>query len=304
MQFSIILRVALFITLVFNAVDARADLNAKQARKLIARMAGFELPTADVRVKRISSTRDSSSEATAEIQTVFRLERNEQGQWRVAELRTGPDHWEQLGFIAQTDASERQGSICDSRTRAGGADATADLTVKRARCLIARLLGVELPSDVVRIKEVAPLAVPLASYPSALAVTVIQIDVRFAMNQNGWHVSDVRTGSRPWLNLDAVVATVDQEKGKRARSELGAIATALEGFRKEHGVYVVSELHPVLIDYLSPRYLSRVIRIDPWHRPYKYFGERDHFSLRSVGADGTENTGDDIVVTRSAQTMR
>jgi uncharacterized protein YqgV (UPF0045/DUF77 family) len=121
------------------------------------------------------------------------------------------------------------------------------------------------------------------------------------MDQNGWHVSDIRTGSRSWLNLDAVVAAVDQEKGKRARSELAAMATALEGFRKEHGVYVVSEMHPALIDYLSPRYLSRVIRIDPWHRPYKYSGERDHFSLRSVGPDGTENTDDDIVVTRPLQ---
>jgi len=304
MQFSILLRGALLITLVFNAVDARADLSSKQARKLIARMAGFELPTADVRVKRISSTLDSSSEATAEIQTVFRLARNEQGQWRIAEVRTGPDHWEQVDFIAQTNASETQGSICDSPALAGSGAAAADLTIKRARCLIASLLSVELPSDAVRIKEVAPLAVPLASGPSALVVTVIQIDVRFAMNQNGWHVSDVQTGSGPWLNLVAVVAAVDQEKGKRARSELAAMATALEDFRKEHGVYVVSEMQPVLIDYLSPRYLSRVIRIDPWHRPYKYSGERDHFSLRSVGADGTENTGDDIVVTRPVLTTR
>lgn len=300
MRFSILLRGALFITLVLNAIDARADLSSKQARKLIARMAGFELPTADVRVKRISTTRDSSSEATAEIQTVFRLARNEQGQWRIAELRTGPDHWEQVDFIAQMNASETQGSICDSPVGA----AAVDLTIKRARCLIAGLLSVELPSDVVRIKEVAPLAVPLASDPSALVVTVIQIDVRFSMNQNGWHVLDVRTGSRPWLNLEVVVAAVDKEKGRRARSELAAMATALEGFRKEHGVYVVSEMHPVLIDYLSPRYLSRVIRIDPWHRPYKYSGQRDHFSLRSLGADGTESTGDDIVVTRPVPTTR
>ncbi|MGI9165796.1 MAG: type II secretion system protein GspG [Pyrinomonadaceae bacterium] len=302
MQFSILFRGALLITLVFNAVDARADLSSKQARKLISRMAGFELPTGDVRVKRISSITDSSSEATAEIQTVFRLARNEQGQWRIAEVRTGPDHWEQV--VAQTNASETQGSTCDSTALAGRGAAAADLTVKRARCLIASLLSVELPSDAVRVKEVTPLAVPLASAPSALVVTVIQIDVRFAMNQNGWHVSDVRTGSRPWFNLDAIVAAVHQEKGNRARAELAVMATALEGFRKEHGVYVVSEMQPVLIDYLSPRYLARVIRIDPWHRPYKYSGERDHFSLRSLGADGTENTRDDIVVTRPVQTTR
>jgi len=304
MQFSILFRGALLITLFFNAVGARADLSSKQARKIIARMAGFELPTGDVRVTRISSPRDSSPEATAEILTVFRMARNEQGQWRIAEVRTGPDHWEPLALIAQTSASEKQGSICDSPALAGRDAAAADLAVKRARCLIASLLGVELPSDAVRIKEMDPLALPLASDPSVLVVTVIQIDVRFAMNQKGWHVSDVRTGSRPWFNLDAVVAAVDQEKAKRARAELAAMATALEGFRKDHGAFVVADTNPVLIDFLSPRYLPRVIRIDPWHRPYKYSGERDRFSLSSVGADGTENTGDDIVVTWPVHTTR
>src|SRR5205085_1044204 len=27
-----------------------------------------------------------------------------------------------------------------------------------------------------------------------------------------------------------------------------------------------------LLDHLSPRYLKRVIRIDPWHNPYRYEG--------------------------------
>src|SRR5688572_11271275 len=133
MQFYNFFRRVLFITLIFSAVEARADLSSKQARKLIARMAGFELPTADVRVKRISSTRESS-EANAEVQTVFRFATNEQGQWRVAEVRTGPDHWEPVDLIAQANTSEIQGR-CDS-LRSGRGAATTDLTVKRARCLI------------------------------------------------------------------------------------------------------------------------------------------------------------------------
>jgi hypothetical protein len=48
------------------------------------------------------------------------------------------------------------------------------------------------------------------------------------------------------------------------------------------------------MDHLSPRYLPRVIRIDPWQRPYKYQGERDRFTLRSLGADGKDGTADDI----------
>jgi len=51
----------------------------------------------------------------------------------------------------------------------------------------------------------------------------------------------------------------------------------------------------VLIDHLSPHYLERVIRLDPWNRPYQYQGERDHFSLRSNGPDGKSGTGDDVL---------
>ena len=296
MQFSIF-RAALFFVLALNAMEARADLTSKQARKLIARMPGFELPTADVRVKSISTTADSAAEATAEIQAVFRLVKNEQAQWRVAEIRTGPEHWEQIDLIFQTEVSEVSGIVCDRPQMAGSRAAGADPSIKRARCLIASLLGVDLPSDAVRVKEVAPLALPLASGPSAIVVAPIQIDIRLARNQTGWRVSDIRTGSRPWLNLDAVIAAVAEEKKKRARRDLATIAKALEAFRKTHGVYVVSEMQSVLIDHLSPRYLPHIIRIDPWNQPYKYNGERDRFSLKSVGADGKENTADDIILT-------
>jgi hypothetical protein len=55
----------------------------------------------------------------------------------------------------------------------------------------------------------------------------------------------------------------------------------------------------VAVDYLSPKYLAQIIRLDPWHEPYLYEGERDRFTLRSKGADRKENTPDDIVFGRS-----
>jgi hypothetical protein len=70
----------------------------------------------------------------------------------------------------------------------------------------------------------------------------------------------------------------------------------LEKFRAERGFYVASDEQRVLIDHLSPRYLRRVIRVDPWHRLYQYQGERDRFSLRSDGPDGKQNTADDVVI--------
>ena len=92
------------------------------------------------------------------------------------------------------------------------------------------------------------------------------------------------------------MASANETKAMQARGELDAIARALVAFRTERQSYVASDSHAVLIDYLSPRFLSRVLRLDPWHQPYQYRGERESFTLRSFGPDRKENTDDDIVV--------
>jgi hypothetical protein len=283
------------------AIEARADLSSGQARKLITRMAGFELPNNAIRIKRISAASDSSVEATAEILATFRLATNQRGLWRVSELRSGPDQWESLEPLSNSAVIEAAASDCDTPDLASQRLNTTDPSVKRARCLIAALLGVQLPSDSVRIKNVDPLALPLASNPSAVVEALVTVDVRFERSrQTGWVVSGLRTGNRDWVNLGTLVAAANEEKANRARADLQAMAVALEGFRAERRSYVVSESHAVLIDHLSPRYLPRVIRLDPWHKPYQYRGDSQSFTLRSVGPDGMESTLDDIVISGPA----
>jgi hypothetical protein len=154
----------------------------------------------------------------------------------------------------------------------------------------------------VRIKDVSPLSIPLASQVSALVVAIIRADVRFTNEgRSAWRVSGVRANGADWADLDASFAVTNEEKKQRARQELELIAQALERFRAERGFYVVSDKEPVLIDHLSPRYISRVIRLDPWHMPYEYKGERDRFTLRSSGPDGKKDTSDDIVLNSSAR---
>jgi hypothetical protein len=271
--------------------------SAKQIRKLITRVAGIALPSGAVRIKGTSPVDSSTIEATADIETAFRLEQNDKGQWRVAEFRTGPGQWEEIELIARAVKTEVVAGACDNPDLTAFKQAETYASVKRARCLIANLLGVQLPSDAVRIKEVSPMVVPLSSRPSALVVATVEADFRLSKSQqNAWRVAGVRTGNREWADPDAILNAVNADKAARARAELDLIAKALEAFRRERGFYVESNTEAVLIDHLSPRYLSRVIRIDPWLRPYRYEGTRDHFTLRSAGLDGKENTNDDIVL--------
>ena len=178
-------------------------------------------------------------------------------------------------------------SIISMQTEAAG-----DLSPKEARKLLARMAGINLPSDAVRIKSVSSLG------SSAVVIAQVETAFRFVNENDKWRVAEIRTGDRNWEDVDSLVRALNAEKTMRVRAELDSIATALEAFKREQGSYVESKSEAQLIDFLSPRYLARVIRVDAWHQPYAYEGTRDSYVLRSAGPDGKPNTPDDI--TRSS----
>src|SRR5438046_147738 len=178
-------------------------------------------------------------------------------------------------------------ALIANRARAAG-----DLSPKEARHLIAHLAGIQLPSDAVRVKEISMFG------NSAVVVAQVETAFRFVKGDNDkWRVAEIRTGDRRWEDVDLLVKALNTEKTARARAELESIATALESYRREHGGYLEVKSEAKLIDLLNPRYLARVIRVDPWHQPYEYEGARASFVLRSSGPDGKPNTGDDVTVT-------
>jgi hypothetical protein len=276
----------------FISTQARADLSQKDARKLIQTMAGWSLPSDSVRIQSIKSNSAEVAEVSAEMQMVFRL-RLVEGHWQLSEIRTGQDRWERLDVLARAANVELPAGECDAPSQLLS---DIKLTTRRARCLVATLFGVALPSDEVRIKEVSPFGLSLGSESAALLVALVQVNFRIARDASGWHVTEFRSGTREWVNVTGMPAAVDQIKRSAATDELSTIAKALDTFRRERGYFVVADKESVLIDHLSPKYLPRVIRKDPWHRPYAYEGQQDRYSLRSLGPDGKANTADDIIV--------
>jgi len=281
------------------APNFRADLTPKQARTALTRLAGFELKSGSVRVKSVSTTNSAEAEVSAEIRTVFKFAQDKEGRWRAAEIRTGQDRWEEIEVIANALRTQVVTDVCTAPDPPARGSSATDPSVKRVRCLLGSLLGVEIPSDAIRIQEVEPMPVPLASQASASVVAWVKVDARLLNDNKGWRVVELRTGNHDWVKLEPLVAAVNEEKQKVARAEMELIARALEKFRKDRGFYVVSDSQAVAIDHLSPRYLAQVIRIDPWHKPYQYQGERDRFTLRSTGPDGKADTPDDIVLNQS-----
>ena len=163
--------------------------------------------------------------------------------------------------------------------------------------MVASLIGIALPSDQVRIRDISPFGFSFGSSDaSALITALVDLDFRFARDGRGWQVTSIKSGNRDWVDVRGLSDAVDQLKRSTATNEMSMIAQALDKYRQDRGFYVVSDKASVLIDHLSPRYLTPIIRLDPWHRPYEYDGQQTQYSLRSLGPDGKPNTGDDIVV--------
>lgn len=286
------------ITIVLVAIvgpaSVRADISQNQARKAIQTMAGWSLPGSAVRLEIRSNSADSA-EVSAEIQAVFRL-RLYEGQWQLLEIRTAPDRWEQLEVIARAAKVELPAPQCDRPPQLARGRFATHLTTKRARCMVASLMGVELPSDDVRIKDISPFGFSIGSESSGTVTALVRVGFRLARDRRGWHVSEFKSGTRNWANITNLPAAIDEVKRTAASNELSTIAKALGDYRRDRGYFVVSDKESVLIDHLSPRYLDRVIRVDPWYRPYQYEGQQDRYSLRSLGPDGKPNTPDDVVV--------
>jgi hypothetical protein len=257
-------------------------------------MFGASLPSSAVRVEQVRTGAEGVAEVSTEIQAVFRA-RQVDGLWRLSEIRTGQDTWERLETISQALAVRLPSGNCDDPSLFVRKSATA-LTVKRSRCLVGELLGVTLPSDQVRIKDMSALNLPFGSESSALITAFVHVDLRLARDNRGWHVTEFKSGAREWSRIDTLASALNETKRVNATGDLTTIANALIEYRRERGAFVVSDKESVLIDHLNPRYLTRVIRVDPWHRPYQYEGAQDRFSIRSVGPDGKSGTADDIVV--------
>lgn len=171
--------------------------------------------------------------------------------------------------------------------------AAGDLSPKEARQIIARMAGIQLPSDAVRVKDIS------SAGNSAVVVAQVETSFRLVKGDRGkWRVAEIRTGDRRWEDVELLTKALNVEKTARARAELESIATALESYRRERGSYLDSKSQAALIDRLNPRYLARIIRVDPWHKPYEYEGSRTGYVLRSSGPDEKPNTPDDLTVSR------
>src|SRR5438046_7672911 len=92
--------------LIANRARAAGDLSPKEARHLIAHLAGIQLPSDAVRVKEISMFGNSAT-VVAQVETAFRFVKGDKDKWRVAEIRTGDRRWEDVEMLVRALNAEK-----------------------------------------------------------------------------------------------------------------------------------------------------------------------------------------------------
>lgn len=167
----------------------------------------------------------------------------------------------------------------------------ANLSAGEARKKIAAALGFDNVNNV-HIKNISPVM-------GGQAVVEATVDSAFRLEQDkqgNWQVIEIRTGDRRWESLELIETAVRKEKILRTTSDLRAIVTALEAYRRERGTYVRAATGAKLIDELAPRYLPVVMRLDAWSNEFEYKGSASGYRLSSSGPDRKPATGDDIAI--------
>ena len=254
-----------------------------------------------------------------------------QKRWRAVEFRTGDRSWEEFDlvsapsfaprleavrraleelvteFAARQAAAAEKGKAADANVVAvpTQAEAEGDKKDKKKRDAEKKKREAEKKKaeEAKKVEPLTrgPLTVKQLSAMGSTAVAEVVVAATFSLSRDArgkWRVTEVFVGGESAGDLAALWLAADARKAERARADLAALSEALEAFRRERGSYVVARDSVALLDHLSPRYSKRVVRLDPWHNPYRYEGTPASYTLGSDGPDGKQGTADDVTLSR------
>jgi Type II secretion system (T2SS), protein G len=165
------------------------------------------------------------------------------------------------------------------------------ISVKKARELIQNIAGASLKRDQVQIKDIN-------SGIGGDVIVEAQIETSFRLTKdNGdWRIAEVRLGDRHWESFELIEEAVQREKVRRTTVLLKELADALNAYHQERGRFAVTEEIAELLDYLSPRYITRPPRFDLWGKQFEYRGTASSYRLMSTGPDRKSGTRDDLII--------
>lgn len=172
------------------------------------------------------------------------------------------------------------------------AETSGSLNFARAREILRRFGGGELPKAAVRVKSVQP----GLTGNDVIVEAQVETAYRFVSSPAGWKIAEIRLGDRQWESVELVTEAVRREKNRRTAALMQQIAQGLEAYRRDQGGYLTTDSIVTLLDQLAPRYVASSQRFDLWGTPFSYRGTSTGYQLTSAGDDKQIGTGDDLII--------
>ena len=159
-------------------------------------------------------------------------------------------------------------------------------------------LIIDIPEESLRKEDVDIVDVTQVSGSEAVVETRLKATFLVEKVRGKWLVREVRLGEGQWEKVNDLIQTLNFVKAEETRKMLDTIAEAIERYRRENGSIPVFKDYIALSDLLSPKYLTPLIRLDAWRRPFEAeLSGSNTIVIRSAGPDGKYGSTDDIVKT-------
>ena len=169
----------------------------------------------------------------------------------------------------------------------------ARLSSEEARQKITEIATSGLVPDAVEVRRIVT-----QSDTQVIAETTITLAFQFRRDNpaSPWRVAAVRLGDRDWIDLNELVAAINEGRRRETVSAMEKLVAGIASYRQINGSAPQVTDIVQLTDILHPNYMSDLVRMDGWGRPIAYEPSGATFRLVSVGADGLRGTPDDIVL--------
>jgi len=159
-----------------------------------------------------------------------------------------------------------------------------------ARNLIAGMNGEDMRKSDVEIVNIRQI-----SSSQAVAETRARVAFRFENDNNVWRVREIRIGHGQWESVENIERALNQVKTEETKELLARITEAIQKYREANQKFPAFKDFVDLSDQLSPRFMTPLVRLDAWQRPFEASMSADIVLLRSAGPDGIIGNQDDII---------
>ncbi len=161
---------------------------------------------------------------------------------------------------------------------------------------LAKGLLAEIPGQSLEKKDIEVVNVMQVSGSEAIAETRLKTAFRLERVRGQWVVREVRLGHGQWEKVSDLIQTLEAAKIEETREMLNRIAEGIRRYQEANGALPSFKDYIQLSDLLSPKYMTPLLRLDAWRRPF--WADRSGSNsvvVRSAGPDGRYFTADDLI---------